>query len=89
MVVHQALTNDSVPRDVREKALKQSYVIVDILKQLIIEGQAAGQVVSGDPTRLATVYNWCIEGAGVDAAFFNTPSSSSPTAEDVLRILRP
>lgn len=89
MVVHQALTNDSVPPEVREKALEQSYMVVDTLKQLIVEGQAAGQVVSGDPVRLATVYNWCIEGAAVDAAFFNHPSHSFPGAEDVLRILKP
>jgi AcrR family transcriptional regulator len=89
MVVIHALTNDTVPPEIRELALQLSNMIQDLLKRLIIEGQAAGQVVSGDPDRLATLFGSCIQGLALGRnTFFHNPPFSFPDTEDVLRILR-
>src|SRR5215472_2440635 len=62
ILVLQTLTTASAPEELREMIRRQSVMHKKMLCQLIVEGQAAGQVVQGDPERLATVYNACITG---------------------------
>ncbi len=50
---------------------------------------AAGQVVPDDPDRLTTVYNSCIQGLALGVQFLGALYSSFPTADTVLRMLRP
>ena len=88
MVVLQALTNDTVPQEAREIARQQSVVSQASLKQLVQEGQAAGQVVAGDPDQLVTVFSWCITGLALDMSFLDQPALSLPNADNVLRILK-
>jgi AcrR family transcriptional regulator len=96
MVVLQALTNDMVPQEAREIAWKQIEASEKAFKQLIIEGQAAGQVVAGNPDQLTTILAWCIQGMALNVGFLNhRPSSGSkylstglPGADDILRILK-
>ena len=96
MVVLQALTNDMVPQEAREIAWKQIEASEKAFKQLIIEGQAAGQVVAGNPDQLTTILAWCIQGMALNVGFLNhRPSSDSkylstglPSADDILRILK-
>ncbi len=91
IIVLQALTNDTVPRDIQEMARKQSDVIHDALKQLVVEGQAAGQVASGDPERLITIFFACLQGLSIGAFFrsYSPTSFSIPDVDSVLRILKP
>ena len=96
MVVMQAFTNDAVPQEARELAWKSSVVSLEMIKQLIIEGQAAGQVVAGDPNHLTNVFGWCIQGMALGMGFLNhqppdvsnLPVTSLPSADDILRILK-
>jgi AcrR family transcriptional regulator len=96
MVVLQALTNDMVPQEAREIAWKQIEASEKAFKQLIIEGQAAGQVVAGNPDQLTTILAWCIQGMALNVGFLNhRPSSDSkylstglPSADDILRIVK-
>ncbi len=96
MVVLQALTNDMVPQEAREIAWKQIEASEKAFKQLIIEGQAAGQVVAGNPDQLTTILAWCIQGMALNVGFLNhRPSSDSkylstglPSADDILQILK-
>lgn len=88
MVIIQAFTNDTVPREAREIARQQAEVSQAILKQLVQEGQAAGQVVAGDPDQLVTVFSWCLTGLALDMSFLERPASPLPNADDVLRILK-
>ena len=88
MVIVQAFTNDTVPREAREIARQQGEVSQATLKQFIQEGQAAGQVVAGDPDQLVTVFSWCLTGLALDMSFLERPASPLPNADDVLRILK-
>ncbi len=88
LVVLHALTNEDVPQHVREQAAQQGGIIYDAIRQLIIDGQAAGQVVSGDPDQLATLYMSCIQGLVLRATFLGREKPTFPTVETVLLILR-
>lgn len=88
MVVQQALTNDAIPAEIRDITLQRSLESIEAFKQLIIEGQMAGQVAAGNPDRLAIVFSSCIQGLAV-WSIFNGPTENFPTADDVLRLLRP
>ncbi len=88
MVILQAFTNDTVPQEAREIARQQSVVSQASLKQLVQEGQAAGQVVAGDPDQLVTVFSWCITGLALDMSFLDQPALSLPNADNILRILK-
>lgn len=60
-----------------------------MLCQLIVEGQAAGQVVQDDPDRLATLYNACITGLAFDILSEHEQYVSNfPDVDSVLRILK-
>lgn len=96
MVVMQAFANDAIPQEAREIAWKASVASLETIKQMVIEGQAAGQVVAGDPDHLASVFGWCIQGMALGMGFLNRqpgglsqlPVTSFPNADDILRILK-
>jgi AcrR family transcriptional regulator len=96
MVVMQAFISDSIPRSARESAWKSGVVSLETIKQMIVEGQRAGQVVEGDPDHLASAFSWCIQGMALDMGFMNRrpdtapslPVSGYPTADDLLRMLK-
>jgi AcrR family transcriptional regulator len=96
MVVMQAFANDTVPQEARELAWRSSEASLEMIKQLIVEGQATGQVVAGDPDHLASVFGWCIQGMALGMGFLNhqlsdmpkLPVTSLPSADDILRILK-
>jgi hypothetical protein len=78
-----------VPEELRERTFKQFALNKSLLRQLIVEGQVAGQVVPGDPDRLATLCNSCIQGLAIDAFLEReTFLASIPEASDLLRILK-
>jgi AcrR family transcriptional regulator len=88
LVVLHALTNEAVPAEVRQLAMRQSEVMTRVIMRLIREGQATGQVVSGDPERLAWFYQSCILGLAVGGNLPGVPIPALPDAEMVLRILK-
>lgn len=88
LLVLQALTNEAVPQEMREMAQRQSQEFRLMLKLLIIQGQAAGQFVSGDPGRLATLFSACIQGLATEVALRRRLPEDFPSAADVLRLLQ-
>lgn len=89
LVVQQAMTNDAIPAKIREITLQRSLESIEAFKQLIIEGQMAGQITAGNPDRLAIVFSSCIQGLAVWTSFLNSATETFPVADDVLRLLRP
>ncbi len=48
------LSDEATPADLREQALIYGQAFQDVLKRLIVEGQATGEVTAGDPDQLVT-----------------------------------
>ena len=88
MLILQALTNTAVPRETHEMVLQESQLTHEALKQLIVEGQAAGEVVSGDPDLLTTAFEWCIQGMVFGLSYWRYEATHLPDADTVLRLLK-
>lgn len=86
----QALSDETMPDELRAPLLSQARVFRDVLRRLIIEGQATGEVTADDPDQLMAVVTACLEGltrwALRDPEQFN---QHMPDARIILRILKP
>ena len=88
MLILQALTSHAVPQEMRQIVLQESQSTHEALKQLIVEGQAAGEVVAGDPDLLATAFEWCIQGMVFGLSFWGYEANRLPGIDSVLRMLK-
>jgi AcrR family transcriptional regulator len=90
MISLQVYTSDAVPQEIREVVSNLSNQFVKIIRQLIEEGQAAGQVVQGDPDQLTTLYGYCLQGLAMGVTFFNETSivQNIPDVDMFLRMLK-
>ena len=63
---------------------------VTMLRELIIEGQAAGEIVKRDPEQLVLLYLSCLYGLAAGVGFYiRRLKEHFPDAESVLQILKP
>jgi AcrR family transcriptional regulator len=89
-VVNQTVRDEETPDDVRMLVRGMYQRLLGTLRQLIVEGQATGEVAAGDPDQLVTVVSACLDGltrlAANDPERFN---QQVPDAEIVLRMLKP
>lgn len=88
MLVFQALTSHAVPQEMRQVVLQESQLSHEALKQLIVEGQATGKVVTGDPDLLTTAFEWCIQGMVFGISNWGYEPARLPNVESVLRMLK-
>lgn len=88
-LVIQAQTSDAVPKASREMVSEQGELALGAMVQLIQEGQAAGQVVRGDPHQLAMLLFALVQGAALSNASSRYRMPSFPDLDMVLRILKP
>jgi hypothetical protein len=79
-----------MPDDVRELLGRRYQMLLGTMRQLIVEGQATGEVAPGDPDQLVAVVSACLDGltrwALRDPEQFRT---SVPDAQIVLRLFQP
>ncbi len=89
-LLHHALEASAMPDDVRELLGRRYQMLLDTMRQLIVEGQATGEVAPGDPDQLVAVVSACLDGltrwAVRDPEQFRT---YVPDAEIVLRLFKP
>ena len=89
-ILHHASDAGVMPADMRERLGKRYRMLLDTMRQLVIEGQATGEVAQGDPDQLVAIVNACIDGltrwAIRDLEQFH---AYVPDAEIVLRLIRP
>lgn len=89
-LLHHALDAGVMPEEIRELLSKRYLMLLDTMRQLIVEGQATGEVVPGDPDQLVAVMSACLDGltrwALRDPAQFRT---YVPDAQIVLRLFQP
>jgi AcrR family transcriptional regulator len=88
MLILQALTSQAVPQEMRQMVLQESQSTHEALKQLIIEGQVAGEVVAGDPDLLTTTFEWCIQGMVFGLSYWGYEAKRLPNVESILRLLK-
>jgi AcrR family transcriptional regulator len=86
----QAMADDSLPEDIRESMYAQGLHMQEILRRLIVEGQATGEIAKDDPDELLQAITACLDGLSRMAL----PSSRRignhlPDARIILRMLRP
>ncbi len=90
-LLYQALTDDSTPNDLKQFAMRNGKVIQDMMRQLIVEGQAAGEIANDDPDQLMVALLACFEGL-MKRAFMLDPANAKkhfPDAKIILRMLKP
>jgi AcrR family transcriptional regulator len=85
----QVLSDAATPRDLREQALKRGLEFQELLRRLIVEGQATGEVAAGDPDQLMTAVLAALDGL-TRLAISNSERFQKhfPDASIILRMLR-
>lgn len=89
LIAQQAFLSETVPRDIRELAVHYSRQAMEHCQQLIVEGQALGQIVEGNPGELTQLYFACIGGVAQNLAYIGIPKEDYPRPETLLRLLKP
>ena len=87
---NQAMSDDSLPPDIMEQMKTLGPLVHKILRRLIVEGQATGEIAKDNPDKLVRAVMACLDGLSRMA-----PSSSGqlendmPDASIILRMLGP
>jgi AcrR family transcriptional regulator len=90
MLFYQMLSDETASDSLREQISKRGLAIQGLFRQLIIEGQATGEVAEGDPDQLVTALMVYLDGL-TRLAIYNPEQFSKhfPDTEIILRILTP
>ena len=90
MLFYQMLSDETASDSLREQISKRGLAMQGLLRQLIIEGQAGGEVAKGDPDQLVTALMVYLDGL-TRLAVYNPEQFNKhfPDAEIILRILKP
>jgi AcrR family transcriptional regulator len=89
-LMYQVLDDEATSDDIRELIGRQGQTYQDVLRQLIVEGQATGEVAEGDPDQLVIVFLACLD--GLSRLALRDPERVKkhfPETEIILRMLRP
>jgi len=87
---YQAMASDSLPADLREQIKEQGLSMREIMRGLIVEGQATGEVASDDPDKLVSALLACVDGlSGATQLSPEDVEKQTPDAGIILRILGP
>ena len=60
-LLHQVLVSADTPNELREVLHIRAVLLQNLLRQWIVEGQAQGEVVAGDPDQLVRTILACVE----------------------------
>ena len=89
-LVQQAFASEAVPEPIRRAAWEQGRLCQEAIAKAITEGQAAGEVIPGDPMKLAALVYAFVQGLAMThiAAVHSGQAVDMFDAEAVLRILK-
>ena len=90
LVILHALNSETTPQEARELVLEQSKQTLQLYRQLIVEGQEAGEVVQDDPDQLTMMFAACVQGLSSGVLYLPRMLGidKPPDPEVVLRILK-
>ena len=89
-LMYQVLDDEATSDDIRELIGRQGQTYLEVLRQLIVDGQASGEVAEGDPDQLVIVFLSCLDGLSRQA--LREPEwvkKHFPETEIILRIFKP
>ncbi len=87
---YQVISDETISKDFRERIGRQGQMAQETLRQLIVEGQATGEVAEGDPDQLVIVIMSCFD--GLSRWSLHNPEQIKkhfPDAEIIMRLLKP
>jgi AcrR family transcriptional regulator len=87
---YHVLDDETLPEDFRERVSRQGQFIQNTMRQLIVEGQATGEVAGDDPDQLVIAVLACFD--GLSRLAFRDPEQFKkhcPDARIILRMLKP
>ena len=89
-LMYQVLDDEATSDDIRELIGRQGQTYLEVLRQLIVDGQASGEVAEGDPDQLVIVLLSCLDGLSRQA--LREPEwvkKHFPETEIILRLFKP
>jgi AcrR family transcriptional regulator len=89
-LLYQVLDDEATSDEIRELIGRQGQTYQDVLRQLIVEGQATGEVAQGDPDQLVIVFLACLD--GLSRLALRAPewvTKHFPETEIILRLFKP
>ncbi|GHO85938.1 TetR/AcrR family transcriptional regulator [Dictyobacter formicarum] len=90
LLLGQVLSSDMAPPGLRELIHQRGLALQGVLRQLIIDGQATGEVAAGDPDQLVRAIFACLDGLIRWAVYYpDQYSDHFPDASIFLRMLKP
>ncbi len=89
-LMYQVLSDEATPDNLRELIGRQGQAYQDVMRQLIVEGQATGEVAEGDPDQMVIVVLACLDGLSRLALWDSEQLKKHfPDAGLLLRMLKP
>lgn len=91
LLTHHVTNDEATPDTLREQVRKQGQFTHEAMKQLIVEGQALGQIAPGDPDQLLLTLESCLIGLALSATSQGPEQFQRhfPDIEVLLRLLKP
>lgn len=87
-IILQAYTSQVAPPAARELALQYTASSADAIRRLIVQGQAVGHIVTGDPDQLAATFTACLQGLALTMSVSGHQAGARlPDAQAALRML--
>jgi len=88
-IMYNALEDEATPSDLKAVIQRNGKAIQDIMRQLIVEGQATGEIVRDDPDELMVTMLACFNGLMKRATMLdpNDAESHFPDAKIILHML--
>jgi AcrR family transcriptional regulator len=90
-LVYQVMSDDRMPNNLREVVGGSGRVIQSMMRQLILEGQDAGEIAKDDPDQLLGAVLACLDGLSRRMLTLEPEAAkaSIPDARVIMRMLRP
>ncbi len=90
-IMYNVLEDQTAPNDLKALVQKNGKAIQNIMRQLIIEGQAKDEIVKDDPDQLMVALLACFNGLMKRATMLdpNDAKNHFPDAKIILRMLKP
>ena len=90
-IMYNALEDETTPADLKIVIQRNGKEMQDIMRQLVVEGQATGEIVRDDPDQLLVALLACINGLVRRATMLDPKDANShfPQAKIILRMFAP